>query len=91
MSLRAEPRRLVGYSRNLVRIHVRRADRADQLRTYLGRMFSRSREFVNVCGNCRRACQDDSVKNVKDWLARNFDAEVQPKFQMVWVKLEPAV
>ncbi len=47
-------------------------------------MFNRYARFVYVCRQCRRSFEDDSVKDVPEWLVMNLDAEVWPKFEMVW-------
>lgn len=47
-------------------------------------LFNRSARFVHVCGACRRAFRDDSVKDVPGWMAANLDAEAQPDAEMVW-------
>jgi hypothetical protein len=47
-------------------------------------MFNRYPSFFHACGTCRRTFEDDSVKDVKEWIALNLDAEVRPNFDMVW-------
>lgn len=47
-------------------------------------LFNRSARFVHVCGACRRAFRDDSVKDVAGWMASNLDAKARPDAEMVW-------
>jgi hypothetical protein len=47
-------------------------------------LFSRSPNFVHVCGNCRKSYRDESVKDVNGWLTMNLDAKVRPDFVMMW-------
>lgn len=47
-------------------------------------MFNRSPRFIHVCGTCRRSFQNDSVKDVAEWMAVNLNEEVWPDFEMVW-------
>jgi hypothetical protein len=47
-------------------------------------LLNRSARFVHVCGACRRAFRDESVKDVPGWMAANLDAEARPDAEMVW-------
>ncbi len=46
-------------------------------------MLSRTARFEHVCGKCLRVFRDETV-DVKEWMAVNLDADVQPGFEMVW-------
>jgi hypothetical protein len=57
-------------------------------------MCNRSPNFVRVCVPCRRIFVDDSIKDVREWIVANIDAEVWPTHELVWgkrVKWEPLV
>ena len=45
--------------------------------------FNRSLRFIHVCGACRRSFRDESIKDVRTWMAANLDSEVWPDFYMV--------
>ena len=47
-------------------------------------MFNRSPNFVSVCSTCCRSFRDESVKDVGEWMAANLDADMQPRFEIVW-------
>lgn len=47
-------------------------------------MFNRTPRFVHVCGTCHRSFQDDSVRDVAEWMVSNLDPAVRPDFEMVW-------
>lgn len=49
-------------------------------------MFSRSPDFVYVCGTCLRSFTDEKVKDVGQWIVANLDADVLPGYEMAWGK-----
>jgi hypothetical protein len=47
-------------------------------------MLSRTPRFEHVCPTCLRVFRDETVKDVKAWMATHLDRDVQPGFEMVW-------
>jgi hypothetical protein len=47
-------------------------------------MFNCSPIFVSVCSKCCRSFVDDSIKDVAAWMAQKLDADVLPKYAIVW-------
>jgi hypothetical protein len=47
-------------------------------------MFNRYPRFVHACARCRRSFLDRSVQDVPGWMLVHLDAEVRPKFEMIW-------
>ena len=47
-------------------------------------LFNRTPRFLHVCGACQRSFRDESVKDVRQWIVANLDAEARPDAEMVW-------
>lgn len=50
-------------------------------------MFNRRPLFMHVCGRCQRLFEEQSVKDVPNWMLANLDAEFLPDFDMVWDRM----
>lgn len=48
-------------------------------------MLRRTPRFEHVCGKCLRVFRDETV-DVKAWMAANLDADLMPRYEMVWGK-----
>lgn len=56
-------------------------------------LFNRTPRFLHVCGTCRRSFRDEAVKDVRQWIVANLEAQARPDAEMVWdrrVKREQA-
>jgi hypothetical protein len=51
--------------------------------------FSRTPQFIEVCGTCRRSFTDTSIADVRQWMVDNLDAAVFPTYDTVWGRPVP--
>jgi len=47
-------------------------------------MFNRSPNFLRVCPKCNQSFIDETITNCRGWMKANLDADVYPKFEIVW-------
>jgi hypothetical protein len=52
-------------------------------------LFNRYPRFVHACARCGRSFLDHSVQDVPGWMLVHLDAEVRPKFDMIWNRRVP--
>ena len=47
-------------------------------------MSNRLPNFLRVCPKCNRSFADDTIESCRGWMKANLDADVYPKFEIVW-------